>query len=81
MSCDDTESAMTGRVKREWLNGDGHAMTAIVTAEMVRLTDEELRLSFEIRYGVPNQSVGSAGDRSGLRENPGVQANGVIADL
>ncbi|MFH9562315.1 hypothetical protein [Streptomyces globisporus] len=56
-------------------------MTSIVTAEMARLTDEELRLSFEIRYGVPNQSVGSAGNRSRLREDPGVQANGVIADL
>ncbi|WP_328967474.1 hypothetical protein [Streptomyces sp. NBC_00239] len=31
-------------------------MCAIVTAEMAALTDEELRLSFELMHGVPRQS-------------------------
>lgn len=42
-------------VQREWLSADGRLMSAIVTPEMAALTDEELRLSFELMHGVPCQ--------------------------
>lgn len=48
---------MAGWVQREWLNEDGRQRSAIVTAEMAALTDEELCLCFELMHGVPRQSM------------------------
>ncbi|MBT2492901.1 hypothetical protein J7E96_31205 [Streptomyces sp. ISL-96] len=68
-------------VQREWLNEDGRRMRAIVTAEMAQLTDEELRLTFQVMHGVPSQGVGSTGARTGLQEDLGADVATMIEDL
>ncbi|MEU0715753.1 hypothetical protein ABZ498_01060 [Streptomyces lavendulocolor] len=68
-------------VTREWLNEDGRRMSAIVTLEMARLTDEELRLAFQVMHGVPSRGVGSTHIRTGLHEDLGADVDGMIEDL
>ncbi|MFZ3495865.1 hypothetical protein ACODT5_22040 [Streptomyces sp. 5.8] len=74
-------------MEREWLNEDGRRIRVIVTAEMAEFTDEELRLCFEARHGVPRQGRGSAKELPGRLPEEGLgsglddMTRGLIAEV
>lgn len=72
---------MTRWVEREWLNEDGRRMSAIVSEAMARLTDEELRLTFQVMHGVPSQGPGSTDVRTALYGDLSADVDRMIEEL